>query len=223
MNHPMGLHIAKLHLEHLRENASVTPFQESQNLFLERSLGSFPFQPKESRMKTIASFTTILLVVIALFITTKAQEVPVSDASFQEFLAGFENGTSGFMNGDNTLWKENASHSSTATIMGSWGAYEKGWHEEVNARYDWAAARFLESGAKIDVEYLSKVVGGDMAYTVAIERSTALIIGQDKPAPLALRVTHIYMKEDGIWKLVHRHADPLLEKTAPAAVLQEGN
>lgn len=173
-------------------------------------------------MKIIASLITILLAVTALF-TAKAQEVEtMSDASFQEFLSQFENGTSGFINGDNTLWKENVSHSDTATIMGSWGAYEKGWRE-VEARYDWAAARFLESGANVEVEYLSKVVSGDMAYTVAIERSNALIIGQDKPAPLALRVTHIFMKEEGVWKLVHRQADPLMEKTAPAAVLQEGN
>jgi hypothetical protein len=26
--------------------------------------------------------------------------------------------------------------------------------------------------------------------------------------------------EDGEWKLIHRHADPLMEKTAPDAVLQ---
>ena len=31
-------------------------------------------------------------------------------------------------------------------IMGAWGAYEKGW-AEVGPRYDWAAARFTDSGA----------------------------------------------------------------------------
>jgi ketosteroid isomerase-like protein len=164
-----------------------------------------------------------LVTALSLFATVQAQEVQtVSDTSFQEFLLQFENGTSGFINGDNTLWLENASKSDAATIMGAWGAFEKGWNE-VQPRYDWAAARFVESGAKADVEYISSVVSGDMAYTVAIERSNALIVGQDKPAPLALRVTHIYMKEDGAWKLMHRHADPLIEKTAPAAVLQSDN
>ncbi len=168
-------------------------------------------------------FLLAIVTALSLFATTYAQEVQtVSDPSFQEFLSQFENGTSGFINGDNTLWLENASKSDAATIMGAWGAYEKGW-SEVEPRYDWAAARFVESGAKVEVEYISSVVSGDMAYTVAIERSNALIVGQDKPVPLALRVTHIYMKEDSNWKLMHRHADPLLEKTAPAAVLQEGN
>jgi ketosteroid isomerase-like protein len=26
-------------------------------------------------------------------------------------------------------------------------------------------------------------------------------------APLTLRVTHLYRREDGEWKIVHRHAD----------------
>jgi hypothetical protein len=34
-----------------------------------------------------------------------------------------------------------------------------------------------------------------------------------------LWVTHVYRRVDGVWKLVHRHADPLITKTAAAAVL----
>jgi ketosteroid isomerase-like protein len=143
-----------------------------------------------------------------------------TEASFRDFLVSFEEGTSRFINGDPTLWKENASHSDEATIMGGWGAYEQGW-EEVGPRYDWAAARFVESGARVEVEYLAIGVSGSLAYTVANERSKALIIGQDQAAAMALRVTHIFGWEDGAWKLLHRHADPLMEKTAPDTVLQK--
>ena len=87
-------------------------------------------------------------------------------------------------------------------------------------RYDWAATRFRESGAKVKVEYLSSDVSGDLAYTVAIERSEVRLSDQDKPATMALRVTHVMRKENGVWKLVHRHADPITVKTAPATVLQ---
>jgi ketosteroid isomerase-like protein len=35
--------------------------------------------------------------------------------------------------------------------------------------------------------------------------------GQDKPITMNLRVTEIFRKEDGDWKLMHRHADLLKE------------
>jgi hypothetical protein len=36
-------------------------------------------------------------------------------------------------------------------------------------------------------------------------------------APLTLRVTHVHRREDGEWKIVHRHADPPpVDPTAPA-------
>jgi ketosteroid isomerase-like protein len=149
-----------------------------------------------------------------------AMQTAATEERFRQFLTSFEEGTSRFINGDPTLWKENASQGDDATIMGAWGAYEQGWNE-VGPRYDWAAARFKESGAKVNFEYLASGVSGDLAYTIANERSEALIVGQDKPVPMALRATHIFRMEDGIWKLVHRHADPLMEKTAADTVLQK--
>jgi ketosteroid isomerase-like protein len=38
---------------------------------------------------------------------------------------------------------------------------------------------------------------------------------------MALRVTHVFRKEDGAWKLVLRHADPLVAKTAAESVLEK--
>jgi len=80
-----------------------------------------------------------------------------ADSSLRAFLPRFEEATSRFINGDPARWKQNASRRGDATIVGAWGAYEQGWNE-VGPRYDWAAARFKESGA--EVEYLSSGVGG---------------------------------------------------------------
>ena len=140
--------------------------------------------------------------------------------TFTEFLPRFELGIERFLNGDATLWKSNVSQESDGTIMGAWGDYEKSW-SELEPRYDWAAARFEETGASVQFQYLSSGVSGDLAYTVAIERSPVRLVGQKEPSAMSLRVTHLFRKEQGEWKLLHRHADPLMSKTAPAAVLRD--
>jgi ketosteroid isomerase-like protein len=142
-----------------------------------------------------------------------------ADPTFRAFLERFKSGMDQFLNGDPRAWKHNASQTDRATIMGAWGAYESTW-AQAGARYDWAAARFKESGATAQIEYLSGGVSGDLAYTVAVERSTVHVDGQDQPATMELRVTHVFGKENGQWKLLHRHADPLIVRTAPGAVLQ---
>lgn len=144
----------------------------------------------------------------------------VAMKTFTEFLPRFELGVERFLNGDATLWKSNVSQESDGTIMGAWGDYEKSW-AELEPRYDWAAARFEESGAQVQFQYLSSGVSGELAFTVAIERSTVRLVGQKEPAAMSLRVTHLFRKEQGEWKLLHRHADPLMSKTAPAAVLRD--
>jgi ketosteroid isomerase-like protein len=161
-----------------------------------------------------------LWILIASAALVRAYAQPAE--GFQSFLPRFELALSRFVNGDPVLWKQIASHREDHIIMGAWGAHEKGWAETA-ARYDWAAARFRPSAAKVKVEYLATGESGDIAYSISIERSAVHIIGQEKVAPMALRVTHIFRREEGTWRLIHRHADPIMTKTAPSATLQKSH
>jgi ketosteroid isomerase-like protein len=49
-------------------------------------------------------------------------------------------------------------------------------------------------------------VSGDMAYMVGFEHIANSIVGVPVE-PYTLRVTHIFRREDGEWKIAHRHAD----------------
>jgi hypothetical protein len=138
---------------------------------------------------------------------------PPADTSFREFLPRFEAGLNWFVNGDPTTWNQHVSRTANGSILGGFGGYEIGG--QVDARYAWAASQFEESGAKVRVEYLSTVVAGDLAYTVSIERSQVRIRGKAAPIPMALRATHAFRREDGQWKLLHRHADHNVTKAAP--------
>lgn len=146
--------------------------------------------------------------------TQNINPTAITDSSFKGFLIKWERCITQFINGDPSLWKQNSSQTDDATIFGAFGGYgEKGW-KVVGARYDWASSQYKPSGAKIKVDYLSIVISNDLAYTVGIERSEALLGDMKNTAPRVLRATQIFRKENGEWKLLHRHADPLIEKKA---------
>ena len=48
-------------------------------------------------------------------------------------------------------------------------------------------------------------VVGDMAYTAGLEHTSCSVDGQ--PGSYILRATQVYRREDGEWKVAHRHAD----------------
>lgn len=52
-------------------------------------------------------------------------------------------------------------------------------------------------------------VVGDMAYTAGLEHTSASIDGQ--PGAYTLRVTQVYRREAGDWRVAHRHADIVSE------------
>lgn len=167
-----------------------------------------------SHVNTTLLCLLLFLPALATCTTTRVAPAAANDSSFLAFLQRWETAQSRFINGDPTSWKQSASHRADATILGAFGGYgEKGW-EVVGARYDWASSQYRESGATMRVEYLNIGVSGDLAFTVGIEHQTgARVAGQ--PSTRALRATQVFRREAGAWKLLHRHADPLMEKRAP--------
>jgi len=58
-------------------------------------------------------------------------------------------------------------------------------------------------------ELLSYDVVGDMAYTAGFEHTSASVDG--RPRTYTLRVTQVYRREGGGWRVVHRHGDTVTE------------
>jgi ketosteroid isomerase-like protein len=114
-----------------------------------------------------------------------------------------------FQKGDPQPFKDICSHADYVTIVGGMGGVEKGW-ANVEKRYEWAASRFSTDNSEPQSEIVSLVATPDMAYAVEIERSAARMAGSSELQQLALRVTTVFRREGGQWKVVHRHADPLM-------------
>jgi ketosteroid isomerase-like protein len=96
------------------------------------------------------------------------------------------------------------SRTDPVTLFGAWLS-DSGW-EDVSRTFEILASRFSNCTA-YDVDIIAAGASGDMAYTVAYERTTASVEGA--PRTYTLRVTQIYRREGGEWKLVHRHGDEL--------------
>ena len=126
---------------------------------------------------------------------------------FRAFLARRQEATAAFFNGDAGPWKAQASHTDDITMFGGYGGHERGW-QAVEDRYTWAATRNAEGSVQSDI--IACHVTPEMAYTVAIEHGDVRPSGGEQFAPKSLRVTEIFRREDSGWKLIHRHADPLV-------------
>ena len=123
-----------------------------------------------------------------------------------------------YLAGDPAPFQACWSHADDVTICGGWGAYEQGW-TQVGPRLEWGATRYR--GGHMDFELLSLTSSGDLAYSVWIERGEVRVVGRDEYRPNTLRVTQIYRREAGTWKIIHRHADAVVEKIEATAILQE--
>ena len=73
--------------------------------------------------------------------------------------------------------------------------------------------------SSFDNEVIAAGASDGLAYIVAFEHTTAAVHG-GPPSAYVLRVTTVFRREDGEWKVVHRHADPSGSPTA-GDVLQQ--
>jgi ketosteroid isomerase-like protein len=93
------------------------------------------------------------------------------------------------------------------TLANPFGPAVRGW-ERVSAALDFAASRFRD-GEVATFERLASYESPDLATFLEIERWRAKVSGRLDISSFDLRVTSTFRREDGAWKLVHRHADPI--------------
>ena len=128
---------------------------------------------------------------------------------FDQFLLTRTHAAEAYVNGDAGPLGEILARASDATFFGPGGGAVHG-ASAVLSRYQSDAPMF-ERGSSTRLEILHASAGGEVAYWVGYQHAMAHLRGKSAPVPMKLRVTEVFRREDGDWKLVHRHADALAE------------
>lgn len=82
----------------------------------------------------------------------------------------------------------------------------RGW-EQIGPIFELLGKTFSDC-THYENEIIAAEAHGDLAYTVALEHVTATL-DDGEPSSYVLRATTIFRREDGDWKVVHRHGDGL--------------
>jgi ketosteroid isomerase-like protein len=143
----------------------------------------------------------------------------MSPFDFDEVVEHYHLALGEFVKGNPEPLKGMYSHGEEITVANPFGPPVRGWKQaaEIAER----AASLYRDGEVVGFENLAKCVTPELAYIVELERFQVKMGGRQDITPVALRVTSIFRPEEGTWKVVHRHADPITTVQAAESVIQK--
>ncbi|MDQ3924478.1 MAG: nuclear transport factor 2 family protein [Actinomycetota bacterium] len=138
---------------------------------------------------------------------------------FDQVLEQYHLGAGEFVKGNPEPVKKLFSHREDVTLANPQGPAVRGW-EQVAQTMERAASQ-RRDGEATSFEIVAKYVTPELAYIVEVERFKAKVGAREELTPFALRATMIFRPEDGTWKVVHRHADPITTSQPAESVIQQ--
>jgi len=128
-------------------------------------------------------------------------------STFKEFLRTRDAAASAYCRGRAAKVNALATDNEPATFFGPDGKATIG-AAAIKQAYT-AGAKSFGKGGKSRLEILQAAEGGDVAHWTGIQHAEVEM--DEKTVPLQLRITELFRRENGDWKLVHRHADALTQ------------
>ena len=125
-----------------------------------------------------------------------------TDSEVREASREFYAALNGMATGNAAAIANTWAHSPTVTSMHPTGGREVGW-DQVGEVFSQVAG--LSSAGHVELVDSRIEVGGDLAYETGFERGQITIAG--RPVSIDQRVTNVYRRDGGTWRMVHHHAD----------------
>jgi ketosteroid isomerase-like protein len=129
---------------------------------------------------------------------------------FKQFMQRRDDAARAYVSGDATPLRSIAAHNNPATFFAPMGGYVQG-ADAVLSRYERDAEAF-ERGSASHFEILHMAASDGIAYWTGFQRADARMRGHAEAVQFNLRVTEVFRREGGAWKLIHRHADALVSE-----------
>jgi ketosteroid isomerase-like protein len=100
------------------------------------------------------------------------------------------------------LWSRNE----PVSVLGAWR--NANGQQEIDELFEALAESFSDC-TSFEYELLAYDAVGDMAYTAGFEHTSVSVDGE--PRQYTLRVTQVYRREQGEWRVAHRHGDTVTD------------
>jgi ketosteroid isomerase-like protein len=143
----------------------------------------------------------------------------MSASEFEQVIEAQHAALAVFVTGDPAPLKALFSNRDDVSVANPFGPAVRGWAQV--AETVTRAATFYRDGEATGFDLVTKYVTAEVAYAVEVERYRAKVGGADEFATVELRVTSIFRVEDGVWKISHRHADPITSARPPTSVVEQ--
>ena len=134
-------------------------------------------------------------------------------------LERFKRAGNEFVKGNPKPVQDMFSHREDVSPADPFGPPARRWDEVAEAQE--RGASVFRDGEIYDFETAAKYVNPELASILWIERTNTKVGGAEDATPCDLRVTKTLRSEEGIWKVVHRHADPIITARLAKSVMQE--
>jgi ketosteroid isomerase-like protein len=144
----------------------------------------------------------------------------IADEDLDQVIERYHRALGEFMRGNHEPARELFSEREDVTLGNPFGPFARGSTHVVEAMK--RAASHYRDGEASSFDAISKFVTADLAYIVEVERLKSKVGGREDISPVDLRVTSIFRREDGRWRLVHRQADPITSVQPAESVLPQG-
>jgi ketosteroid isomerase-like protein len=129
------------------------------------------------------------------------------EADFEQFMRRREEAARAYVTGDPAPLGRMVAEQSPATFFGPQGGLIDEADTVWNAYREGAAAFASDGETHLEIRHMAAADG--LAYWAGVQRARVRLGGAAEPMPMDLRVTELFRRENGEWKLIHRHADPL--------------